>query len=107
MECNTFTLLLLITLPTFIFRTTNGNQQTTLTDLTRFQVEGVVARFAVDREALEQVLQNRKQEDGFCGQGKHLTHKSETIREKRFYSMSFTHMIVENCFLSTPYTFLN
>ncbi|KAJ8039674.1 hypothetical protein HOLleu_13754 [Holothuria leucospilota] len=52
----------------FIFRTTNGNQQSTLTDLTRFQVEGVLARFAVDREALEQVLQNRKREDGFCGQ---------------------------------------
>ncbi|KAJ8039673.1 hypothetical protein HOLleu_13752 [Holothuria leucospilota] len=37
-----------------------------MTVLSRFKVKGMVGRFVVDREALEQVLQNRKQEDGFC-----------------------------------------
>ncbi|KAJ8039676.1 hypothetical protein HOLleu_13756 [Holothuria leucospilota] len=68
MEFNKYTLLLIICLPSLIFRTTNGRQQKTLPDLNRFRIESVFARFVVARDALEEVLQNRKQEDDFCGQ---------------------------------------
>ncbi|KAJ8022080.1 hypothetical protein HOLleu_39470 [Holothuria leucospilota] len=59
---------MLISLPDPIIRTANGSHQRTLPDLRSFEVQGIVGRFVVNRDALEQEIQSRKQQDGICGE---------------------------------------
>ncbi|KAJ8039671.1 hypothetical protein HOLleu_13749 [Holothuria leucospilota] len=68
MESIKCVLFVLISLSSPIFLVACSNKQNTLTDLRRFKVEGVAARFTVDRNALEREIQNRKQQDVACGQ---------------------------------------
>ncbi|KAJ8039733.1 hypothetical protein HOLleu_13830 [Holothuria leucospilota] len=62
-----FLLIVLDFLPRLIFATVCGSKQKALSDLRRFKVVGWGGRFIVNRNALEQVLQNRKKQDASCG----------------------------------------
>ncbi|KAJ8039723.1 hypothetical protein HOLleu_13817 [Holothuria leucospilota] len=62
-----FLVILLISLPCLIFATVCGSKQKALYDLRRFKVVGWGGRFIVNRNALEQLLQYRKQHDASCG----------------------------------------
>lgn len=66
-------IVLLISMSSNSFCTVCGTRQKFITDLRRFKSEGVVGRFIVNRDALERVIQNRKEQDAFCGHGKHST----------------------------------
>lgn len=72
MKYTKFNLLLISSLLSSIFPSTLGLQQKILPDLRRYKVEGMVARFIVNRDALERELQNSKQQDAVCGTGEQL-----------------------------------
>ncbi|KAJ8022081.1 hypothetical protein HOLleu_39471 [Holothuria leucospilota] len=68
MEYTKLILFLLISLPDQIIRTANGSHRRILPDLRSFKVQGIVARFVVNRDALEREIQIRKQQAGVCGE---------------------------------------
>ncbi|KAJ8022085.1 hypothetical protein HOLleu_39477 [Holothuria leucospilota] len=51
-----------------IFCIAKRSQQRILPDLRRTKIKGFGGRFVVNRDALEQEIQRRKQQDGVCGQ---------------------------------------
>ncbi|KAJ8039688.1 hypothetical protein HOLleu_13769 [Holothuria leucospilota] len=65
-------------MPSNIFYTVCGTRQKFITDLRRFRNEGLVGRFTVNRDALERVIQNRKEQDAVLDMISYTLHIEET-----------------------------